>query len=65
MADWSSANYHGNARAAVNAREANPDGHGQRGRLLKFDEFTVEPILALHGQPDKQITEVMEGRSIR
>jgi L-ascorbate metabolism protein UlaG (beta-lactamase superfamily) len=34
---------------------------GKGGELLKFDGFTVEPILALHGQPDKHITEVMQG----
>jgi L-ascorbate metabolism protein UlaG (beta-lactamase superfamily) len=34
---------------------------GTGAELLKFDGFTVEPILALHGQPDKQITDVMEG----
>src|SRR5262249_58519702 len=34
---------------------------GQGGELLKFDGFTVQPILARHGQPDKHITEVMEG----
>jgi L-ascorbate metabolism protein UlaG (beta-lactamase superfamily) len=34
---------------------------GTGGGILKFDGFTVEPILALHGQPDKHITEVMEG----
>jgi L-ascorbate metabolism protein UlaG (beta-lactamase superfamily) len=34
---------------------------GKGGELLKFDGFTVEPILALHGQPDKHVTEVMEG----
>lgn len=34
---------------------------GKGGELLKFAGFTVEPVLALHGQPDKHITEVMEG----
>jgi L-ascorbate metabolism protein UlaG (beta-lactamase superfamily) len=34
---------------------------GKGGEVLKFGAFTVEPILALHGQPDKHITEVMEG----
>lgn len=34
---------------------------GQGEELLKFDGFTVQPILARHGQPDKHITEVMEG----
>ncbi len=33
---------------------------GKGGELLKFAGFTVEPILALHGQPDKHLTEVME-----
>ncbi len=35
--------------------------NGQGGELLKFDGFTVQPILARHGQPDKHITEVVEG----
>jgi L-ascorbate metabolism protein UlaG (beta-lactamase superfamily) len=34
---------------------------GRGGELLKFDGFTVEPILARHGQPDPQVTTVMEG----
>ncbi|MEA2903517.1 MAG: hypothetical protein QOI12_904 [Alphaproteobacteria bacterium] len=34
---------------------------GQGGEVLKFDGFTVEPVLARHGQPDKHMTEVMEG----
>jgi len=34
---------------------------GKGGELLNFDGFTVQPILALHGQPDKHVTEVMEG----
>jgi L-ascorbate metabolism protein UlaG (beta-lactamase superfamily) len=34
---------------------------GKGGEVLAFDGFTVEPILALHGRPDKHITEVMEG----
>jgi hypothetical protein len=29
--------------------------------VLQFDGFTIEPILARHGQPDHHITEVMEG----
>jgi len=33
---------------------------GTGGELLRFKGFTVEPILGLHGQPDKHITEVME-----
>lgn len=34
---------------------------GKGDELLTFDGFTVEPILALHGTPDKHITEVMQG----
>jgi L-ascorbate metabolism protein UlaG (beta-lactamase superfamily) len=34
---------------------------GRAKEKLFFAGFTVEPILALHGQPDKHITEVMEG----
>lgn len=34
---------------------------GKGGELLQFDGFTVQPILALHGQPDKHVTQVMEG----
>jgi L-ascorbate metabolism protein UlaG (beta-lactamase superfamily) len=34
---------------------------GKGGELLKFDGFTVEPILARHGQPDRRVTEVMGG----
>src|SRR5258708_7412290 len=34
---------------------------GRGGELLKFDGFSVEPILARHGQPDPQVTTVMEG----
>ncbi|MGA8228894.1 MAG: hypothetical protein WCA55_20460, partial [Xanthobacteraceae bacterium] len=34
---------------------------GRGEELLKFDGFSVQPILARHGQPDKHITEVMEG----
>jgi L-ascorbate metabolism protein UlaG (beta-lactamase superfamily) len=34
---------------------------GKGGELLNFDGFTVQPILALHGQPDKHVTQVMEG----
>jgi L-ascorbate metabolism protein UlaG (beta-lactamase superfamily) len=33
---------------------------GKGDELLKFDGFTVQPILARHGEPDKHITEVME-----
>ncbi len=33
---------------------------GKGTELLKFDGFTVQPILALHGQPDTRITDVME-----
>src|SRR5260221_3134012 len=34
---------------------------GRGGELLKFDSFSLEPILARHGQPDPQVTTVMEG----
>src|SRR5260221_2355300 len=34
---------------------------GRGGELIKFDGFSVEPILARHGQPDPQVTTVMEG----
>lgn len=34
---------------------------GKGNELLNFEGFTVQPILALHGQPDKHVTEVMEG----
>src|ERR1700749_1493250 len=34
---------------------------GKGGELLQFDGFTVQPILALHGQPDKHVTQVLEG----
>jgi L-ascorbate metabolism protein UlaG (beta-lactamase superfamily) len=33
---------------------------GKHGEVLQFDGFTIEPILARHGQPDPSITEVME-----
>ncbi len=33
---------------------------GRSQEKLFFNGFTVEPVLALHGQPDKHITEVME-----
>jgi len=33
---------------------------GRSQEKLFFPGFTVEPVLALHGQPDKHITEVME-----
>jgi L-ascorbate metabolism protein UlaG (beta-lactamase superfamily) len=33
---------------------------GRGGELLKFDGFSVEPILARHGQPNPQVTAVME-----
>jgi len=33
---------------------------GRSQEKLFFDGFTVEAVLALHGQPDKHITEVME-----
>ena len=34
---------------------------GKGGELLKFDGFTVQPILALHGQPDKHVVQTLEG----
>src|SRR5665213_2727968 len=34
---------------------------GKGGELLQFDGFTLQPILALHGQPDKHVTQVLEG----
>jgi L-ascorbate metabolism protein UlaG (beta-lactamase superfamily) len=34
---------------------------GRAQEKLFFDGFSVEPVLALHGRPDKHITEVMEG----
>jgi L-ascorbate metabolism protein UlaG (beta-lactamase superfamily) len=34
---------------------------GKGGELLKFDGLTVQPILALHGQPDKHVTQVLQG----
>jgi Beta-lactamase superfamily domain len=34
---------------------------GRGGEMLRFDGFSVEPILARHGQPDPQVTTVMEG----
>lgn len=34
---------------------------GRSQEKLFFDGFTVQPVLALHGQPDKHITAVMEG----
>jgi L-ascorbate metabolism protein UlaG (beta-lactamase superfamily) len=33
---------------------------GKGGELLKFDGFTVEPILGRHGEPAKEVTEVMD-----
>jgi hypothetical protein len=38
-----------------------PTVTGRGGELIKFDGFSVEPILARHGQPDPQVTTVMEG----
>jgi len=32
---------------------------GKGGELLKFDGFTVEPILGRHGEPDRRVSEVM------
>src|SRR5260370_19146631 len=34
---------------------------GRGGEMLRFDGFSVEPILARHGQPDPHVTTVMEG----
>jgi L-ascorbate metabolism protein UlaG (beta-lactamase superfamily) len=34
---------------------------GKNEEALQFDGFTIEPILARHGQPDRHIAEVMEG----
>jgi L-ascorbate metabolism protein UlaG (beta-lactamase superfamily) len=34
---------------------------GKGGEVLNFEGFTVQPILALHGQPDKHVTQVLEG----
>jgi L-ascorbate metabolism protein UlaG (beta-lactamase superfamily) len=34
---------------------------GKGEEVLQFEGFTIEPILARHGQPDHHITEVMEG----
>src|SRR6202042_1867215 len=34
---------------------------GKGGERLAFDGFTVEPILARHGQPDPRVTSVIEG----
>ena len=44
-------------------RAGQPDPHRDRRAQEKlfFDGFTVEPVLGLHGQPDKHVTEVMEG----
>jgi L-ascorbate metabolism protein UlaG (beta-lactamase superfamily) len=33
---------------------------GRGGEVLKFDNFTVEPILGRHGEPAKEVTEVMD-----
>ena len=34
---------------------------GKGGEVLNFEGFTVQAILALHGQPDKYVTQVLEG----
>jgi L-ascorbate metabolism protein UlaG (beta-lactamase superfamily) len=34
---------------------------GRGSEVMKFDHFTVEPILTRHGQPDKHVTEVVQG----
>jgi L-ascorbate metabolism protein UlaG (beta-lactamase superfamily) len=36
---------------------------GKGGELLKFEGFTVEPILGRHGEPNRQVSEVM-GKAI-
>src|ERR1700681_3061891 len=33
---------------------------GRGGEIMKFDGFTVEPILGRHGEPAKEVTEVMD-----
>jgi L-ascorbate metabolism protein UlaG (beta-lactamase superfamily) len=33
---------------------------GRGGELLTFDHFTVEPILGRHGEPSRQVTEIMQ-----
>jgi L-ascorbate metabolism protein UlaG (beta-lactamase superfamily) len=33
---------------------------GRGGEIMKFDNFTVEPILGRHGEPAKEVTEVMD-----
>src|SRR5882762_5455394 len=33
---------------------------GKGGEILKFDGFTVEPILGRHGQPSRQVVEPIE-----
>ncbi len=33
---------------------------GRGGEILKFDNFTVEPILGRHGEPAKEVTAVMD-----
>ena len=32
---------------------------GKGGELLKFNGFTVEPILGRHGEPDRRVGEVV------
>jgi L-ascorbate metabolism protein UlaG (beta-lactamase superfamily) len=34
---------------------------GKNEEALQFDGFTIEPILARHGQPDRHIAEIMDG----
>jgi L-ascorbate metabolism protein UlaG (beta-lactamase superfamily) len=34
---------------------------GSGGEILRFDGFTIEPILARHGQPDRHVVETIEG----
>jgi L-ascorbate metabolism protein UlaG (beta-lactamase superfamily) len=33
---------------------------GRGGELLKFEGFTVQPILGRHGEPSKQVTSIMD-----
>jgi L-ascorbate metabolism protein UlaG (beta-lactamase superfamily) len=33
---------------------------GRGGEIMKFDNLTVEPILGRHGEPAKEVTEVMD-----
>ena len=51
----------GCAEVRAGAVIANQDRDRQGRRTAAFDGFTVQPILALHGQPDKHVTQVLEG----